>query len=783
MSKSFRHKHPLIFGIGGCCLLLASALVWQTLDKIALIAPPATALIEDRYGSFVAEGRLTEAGGFGYWDVPAALPEKIVSALLMIEDKRFYQHYGVDFRSLLRALWYNLTHRSRQGASSVAMQVARMQYPGNRNYWNKICEGVIAIGLTIKFGHQAVLHHYLKIVPQGNRIHGVNYAARRYLYKPLADLSWAEAAILASLPKAPGSMNLYRPEGFDAAKRRAKLILYLLYKNDHLNKASYSRNKKQLFHLKQPVKTYRLEHNYHAILRMQNRLRKQELDVARPVHTGLDLLLQTKLAAMVNQSIDKYRSSGAGNMAIIVAEKDSGQVVGYIGSNAYSDSQHNGAINHANLERSSGSTLKPFIYALGLQTKTFTPQSMLQDQPLRTLHPDLHYNVQNYDEHYLGPILYRKALANSRNIPAVHVLKMTGLQQTYQLIRSLGLVKDARPAHYYGLGLAIGGLYVSLEDLVSAYGVLANDGKAYNLRWFKTEKPVLPEQLISKDVARQISLFLADPQARLPSFARMSHLEFPFPVAIKTGTSQGYRDAWAIAYTSKYIVGTWIGHAQNTRMKQINGMQAAGFLQQVILMLHPQEARGINATPFPAPKGYQPVRLCTDSGHLADHVCPEVILEYLPTKVVTEALRITPQNMDVKTIFNTLPQSSERFYDLTTILDDEPMFFKRRYQLENQSTLDLQSLWHSRIDIIDPFHGSRYFLNPEAPMHLQTIALQARVVPNIDEIIWYVDGKPFKTAAFPYAVRWPLNKGTHTIYARFANADVISNSITITVVE
>ena len=237
-------------------------------------------------GSFLAEGTADENAPFGFWDPPPVLPERIVSCLLMIEDKRYYQHFGVDFRSLLRALVNNLSGQPRQGASTIAMQVARLQRPGKRTLWRKACEIGTAVWLNRKYGNENVLRHYLKIVPQGNRIHGVAYAARRYFQKPLADLSWAEAAVLASLPRAPGRMNLYHFKGRRKAFERAKLILNLLHENGILDAETVAISQRQLKSLEIPVKESRPYHSYHAILRLQEMI-NGTTSYTKPIATSL----------------------------------------------------------------------------------------------------------------------------------------------------------------------------------------------------------------------------------------------------------------------------------------------------------------------------------------------------------------------------------------------------------------------------------------------------------------------------------------------------------------
>ena len=491
--KSYLSKHrkpvmqSLIIIAGFLITAFGLLLLHEVHGRSKLVSPSATPIFTDRYGTFLAEGTADEDAQLGFWDPPAVLPERIVSCLLAVEDKRYYEHFGVDFRSLLRALVNNLSGRPRQGASTIAMQVARLQRPGNRTFWRKVCEMGTAVWLNRKYGHESVLRHYLKLVPQGNRIHGVAYAARRYFQKPLADLSWAEAAVLASLPRAPGRMNLYQFEGRRKAFERAKLILNLLRENETLDAETIAISQRQLKSLKIPVKESRPYHSYHAILRLQGSV-NGTASYTKPVSTSLDLPLQEIVDSIAGEAMGHLRQRGAGNLAVIVAERETGAIRGYLGSDFYANTDFAGAINYATTPRSAGSTLKPFIYALGMETGAFSPASVLADLPFNLVHSRGQYSIANYDERFLGPMLYRKALANSRNVPAVHVLKTVGLAKTYDLFHQLGLAKDDRSASVYGLGLAIGGLYVTLEDLVAAYGVLGNDGKAFKLHWFEPSR-------------------------------------------------------------------------------------------------------------------------------------------------------------------------------------------------------------------------------------------------------------------------------------------------------
>ena len=790
-----KHRKPIIKSLIIAGLLITAfglLLLHEVHGRSKLVSPPATPIFTDRYGTFLAEGTADEDAPLGFWDPPAVLPERIVACLLAIEDKRYYEHFGVDLRSLLRALVNNLSGGPRQGASTIAMQVARLQRPGERTLWRKACEMGTAVWLNRKYGHQNVLRHYLKIVPQGNRIHGVAYAARRYFRKPLADLSWTEAAILASLPRAPGRMNLYQFEGRRKAFERAKLILNLLHKNGTLDADNLAISQRQLKSLKIPVKESRPYHSYHAILRLQETMNGTD-SYTKPVLTTLDLPLQEVVDSTAGEAMEQLRQRGAGNLAVIVAERETGAIRSYLGSDFYADTDFSGAINYATTPRSAGSTLKPFIYALGMETGAFSPASVLADLPFNLVHSRGQYSIANYDERHLGPMLYRKALANSRNIPAVHVLKTVGLAKTYDLFRQLGLAKDDRSASVYGLGLAIGGLYVTLEDLVAAYGVLGVDGKAFGLRWFETDDEEAPSQLIPEDVARQITLFLSDPLARLPTFTRMGPLEYPFPVAVKTGTSQGFRDAWAVAYSSKYIVGAWIGHPDHERMKQVAGLDAAQLVKGILLFLHPKERRGVDETPFPPPQshqdsggsvGYQLAKLCPMSGELATEACAETVLEYLLLGIEPTAFCPVHQSFAVDRRTGVLagPMTPPEWIEIRSYAVLSPQFAAwGAVHGYNPPPLPSTESPFVSIAIEEPVNGSVFRFHPDTPQQLQSIALRAYVSPTVPEIIWYVDGEPFQKVAYPYTTRWHLRAGSHALQARFPHADVQSGIITITV--
>ena len=776
MHRIKRWGPALVLALGLC---LWGWLFLSVQGKTDLVSPAPTVLLEDRHGTFLAEqGR----GDVGFWPVSGEGAARLAACVIAAEDHRFHQHGGVDLYALGRALNNNLRGRPRQGASTIAMQVARLQSPADRTYSAKMREMAVAWMLVRRHGREAVLHHYLRIAPQGNRMFGVAYAARRYFRKPVTDLGWAESALLAALPKAPGSMNLYRFQGRKKAMARARHILALLHQRQILDDAGRQRALEELENLPAPVREARPANAYHAILQLEQAA-ADRLVQGRPMRTSLDLNVQDLLDEIAAETVTRYRGRGMGNLAMLVVHRQSGEIHGYLGSEWYGDTANAGSIDYVRTPRSSGSTLKPFLFAMGLERGHYTPASILADLPMQVDYEGGTFNVTNFDEGYLGPMLYRRALANSRNIPSIEVLRRVGARTFYQRLVRLGLANRDTAAEHYGLALAIGGLPVRLDDLVRAYGVLANEGRDFQLRWFPGQLPQQGEQIFPEDTARQISLFLSDPGARLPSFPRSGNLEFPFPVAAKTGTSQGFRDAWCVAYSSEYVVGAWLGHPDVHSMERISGMHAAGLVKQVLTRLQPQQSRGIDEKPFPPPRDHHTVRLCRFSGGLAVDACAAPALEYLPADALPPARTDVHQQFAVdrqtgyRADIHTPPERVEiREF---AVLPAEFAAWGNQHGF-GPPQARRQAVPKTHIAIQSPGSG-RLRLDPDTPRKLQTLALRAAVEPAVPEIVWYVNGQPFQRAAYPYTVRWPLAPGKHTFQARFPNAGVASQPVSLEV--
>jgi penicillin-binding protein 1C len=725
-------------------LALLLPYLWQVAGRAHLDAPAPTPFITDRHGAFLTQiGHETrEPVGlrveYGYWQV-APLPDRVVRATLALEDRRFWQHPGIDPVAVLRAGWQNLSSgQRRSGASTLAMQVARMQQPAARTPWAKAVEAGTALALTLRYGREALLAQYLRLVPYGNGSHGIAHAARFYLDKPVQDLGWAEIALLSAIPQAPALHNPLRPAGLDRARARGQRALLELARQGMIDPAELAVAQAQLAALALPPAPRRPP-MLHAVLRLRGMLAAEGLrglDPADPrIRTGLDLGIQRDVAALARQHLAEWRGGGAEQVAVMVVRRDTREVLASLGSASYGYSR-GGAFDFTRAMRSPGSTMKPFLFALALEQGRLTPDEVMQDLP------DGASGIGNADGSFLGPLLPRQALANSRNVPAVTLLRRLGLENGFRLLRELGLHDAGQTAERFGLSLAIGALPSSLDRLVTAYGALADDGMLRPLLWYGGQPAIPPRRVLAEAAARQVTLFLSDPQARLPSFPRYGSTEYPFPVALKTGTSQGYRDAWTIAWSGSLMVGVWVGRADAGPMAGLGGARSAARLAQAILLR--QQGSSPDALVdggFPPPAGTVPVLLCATTGLPATADCARSLVEYLPRDGAAPA-----------------PPAPPRPPPLSAAAPAPPL-----------------------LSIAAPEHNGRVWRNPELPAPLNRLPLRASVSPAVPQVVWYVDGEPFALADPAQTVYWPLRPGAHRFQLRLPGGEAASSPVRIVV--
>ncbi|MFL5322070.1 MAG: penicillin-binding transpeptidase domain-containing protein, partial [Myxococcaceae bacterium] len=632
---------------------------------------------------------------------------------------------------------------------------------------------------------------YLTIAPYGNRAHGIVRAARLYFDKPVEDLSWAQSAFLAGLPQMPGRMNPWDTDGYQRALKRSHRILRELHEKGMLDEEELAQALSADVGL--VSKPHRTPEAMHAVLQLSADAAKS--DSSNPIRVAtIDLDAQEKVASILRGNLERLEALGAGNSAALVVDSATGDVVAYVGSSDFFSEEHHGAIDFVRTKRSPGSALKPFIYALAIEKGHYTAATELPDTPMDVQNDTGNaYLPENINHTFLGPMLLREALGNSRNIPALRVLSDIGVEQALRLFEQGGVKQIDWDPNRYGLGLAIGNLNVTLEELTTLYGALANDGELLPLRRFVDEPKAPTKRMFHRETAELIRHVLSDPLARRPSFPAGSALDFPYAVAVKTGTSQGYRDAWTVAFSDRLIVGVWVGNHDWRRMHSVGGANgAADAAHQIMDALMPDVRPWIPiADAFDPPEGAVAVDVCPISGRKAGPDCPSHKSEwFLPGTAPTESCPFHAQvRLDRRNGLRAGPQCAAND-TVTRVMLDLPQEYTQWAKREHLDVAPTQESPYCpltaaseepKVAIREPKGPVRLLFDPDTPQAASTLRLSAEVTPTDEPIVWLVDGVPVATVNYPYEYRWSVTPGRHVITAAMVHRDARSRPVTVVV--
>ena len=544
------------------------------------------------------------------------ISDNLKHAVIVSEDSRFYQHGGIDFEGIMRAILVDLKLQAKsQGGSTITQQLIRSVYLTNqKSISRKIREVVLSIELEKKYSKDQIFDWYLNQIPFGSNCYGAEAASQTYFNKPASDLSLAQAATLTALIPAPSRFSPYGPNKSELLSKKDAIL-------DRMQKLGYiteeqlrdAKNEKLEFaknteSVKAPdmvmyVKKY-LEYKYGDDYLKEKGLR---------VYTTLDYDLQ-QYAEKVVKDADKYNiSKGANNTAMVVSNPKTGEILTLIGSKDYFADPYpeTGSVlfdpkyDIATMgQRQPGSAFKPIVYATAFK-KGYTPDTILWDVTTEfnpSCDPSGYatigsngsacYNPQNYDGRNRGPVTLRTALACSLNIPAVKTLYLAGIPDSLQTARDFG-ISTLTDTNNYGLALVLGGGDINLLELTEAYGVFATEGNyIHPVSILKItdvdgniieENKMQPTKVLDTQIARQISDILSDNNARAPVFGLNSALHIPgYQVAVKTGTTSSLRDGWTMGYTPSFAVGVWTGNNDNSPTKDIGVGIAAPMWNKVM---------------------------------------------------------------------------------------------------------------------------------------------------------------------------------------------------------
>lgn len=527
------------------------------------------------------------------------IPVNMKNATIAAEDANFYSHIGIDWRGIMRAFVKNLLSGDiRQGGSTITQQlVKKALLSDERTYTRKIKEALLALSIETAYSKDEILEFYLNQIPYGSNAYGVSAAAQIYFSKPVSDLTLAESAILASLVKAPTYYFSHKEE----LLARKNSIIDRMREQNFISPEDADAAKKETVSFVLHPQSIIAPHFVLYVRELLNEKYGEDFVEAGGLRvvTSLDAGLQKKAEAAVARGAARNEPLGVYNASLVAVHPKTGEILALVGSRDYwGEPLPKGCVPgvsckfdpHVNIplrERQPGSSFKPFVYATAFK-KGFTPETVLFDVPTEfsplcnpdgtpgpaVKNPETCYHPQNYDKKFRGPVTLREALAQSLNVPSVKLLYLAGLRDSIETAKAAGITTLTDPDRY-GLSLVLGGAEVTLLEMTSAFGVFADDGVLYPktaiLRVEDSRGKIMEEYkprgtpVLDTEIARTVTDILSDNAARAPAFGPTSALFFPDRVvAVKTGTTQDYRDAWVVGYTPSLVAGVWVGNNDNS---------------------------------------------------------------------------------------------------------------------------------------------------------------------------------------------------------------------------
>jgi penicillin-binding protein 1C len=684
-----------------CVLVVVAVTIalvwWLPLPSELQKSPAGTLTLLDCRGREIAELSSPEArtqfplslDQMGPW-----LPQVTVA----LEDRRFYQHRGIDWRATLAACMRNVrSGHIVSGASTITQQLVKLTRSRQGRSWcGKLYEAIVAWKLERRWSKERILNEYLNRSSYGNRRIGPEAAAHAYFGKPARDLTLGEAIFLAGLPQAPTRFNPWR-HAEQANGKYARSLSRLV------ELGVITPDQRSL--LAQPPKIERIDpprlapHFVDAIVARNQQLRG-------PVRTTLDLDLQARVERLVRSHLSALNRHDITQSAVVVIENSTGGIRAMVGSKNYAASQINGATQ----PRSCGSTLKPFVYLDAIDKRLFTAASLLPDTPDAIRNEYADYDPQNYSHHYFGPVRLREALGCSLNVPAVFVLSQLGARPTFYQLQKWGF-NFPQGLDQYGAGFVLGNAETRLVDLAAAYAGLARGGTAMRAKFLAAEHQPIT-RIASVEATAIITDILCDNEARQKSFGLNSPLAFEQRVAAKTGTSSGFRDTWTVGFDKEHTVAVWAGNFDGRPMRDTFAVRAATPLWATVM----QELLGRDHPLDPPAENDRLVRreICKTTG-------------LIPS-------RFSNATMSELFLAGTEPRENSADYFATDgklLLPDA----YARWCASRDNTIGA----HVRSDfrITSPPPNARYQIDPVLPGSQQMVELTAACTGDVE---WFVNG-------------------------------------------
>jgi penicillin-binding protein 1C len=711
-----------------------------------------TELFKDPTSTIVysKEGRLLGAkiAEDGQWRFPDldSVPSKFEKAIVLFEDQYFYWHPGFNPIAIGKAFFQNLkAGRIVRGGSTLTQQVVRMSRKGGqRTYTEKFKEFFFALQLECSFSKKELLNSYASHAPFGGNVVGLSAAAWRYFGQSPENLSWGEAATLAVLPNAPSL--IYPGKNQKKLKRKRDRLLLKLYENQYIDSLTYRLSIQELL----PQKPHTLPSTASHLLAHLSGLYPQ-----KKIKSSIDSYLQEQVNTIVAQQYQNLKQNEIHNMSVLVLDVHTRKVLAYVG-NTPTDKSHQKDVNIIHKPRSTGSILKPFLYAAALDTGEILPHTLLPDIPTQIAS----YTPKNFNLQYDGAVPASRALSRSLNVPAVKLLQQYGQLRFYSDLQKLGL-KDIRfAADHYGLSLILGGAESNLWDLCAAYAAFSGTLNHYDSHYgaYRTNEFVSPSFLADESIdfgktSKEKTIFGAG--TIYSTFKALKEVNRPEgneqwrffdsskEIAWKTGTSFGFRDAWAIGSTKDYVVGVWVGNADGEGRPGLVGVSTAGPVLFSVFDLLPK------STWFAEPSdAMTEVKVCKESGYIAREYCKEVEVTLVPEAGV--ATRACPfhhwvhvdkeERFQVNSSCQTLrDMKGTSWFVLPPIMEH---YYRKKnpfYKVLPPFRMDCQKSSQKILDFVYPNDNETVFLPKGFDGAKNLLLLKvAHSIPDTD-LFWYVN--------------------------------------------
>ena len=734
---------------------------------------PSTVVV-DRHGRVLYEALRADGTRIAPIDA-SAIPPMLGAATIAAEDRRFRSHIGVDPAALARAARHNLAEgRAVEGGSTITQQVAKLLIQRReglrpRGLRAKLRETLLALRLEHSFKKDEILAMYLNLASYGNQAAGAGRASQMYFGVDASMLTPAQAAFLAGLPQRPTAFNPWK--SLASAQARQQTVLRRMHAEGTLSDERLREARAEQLSLRPRAATFNAPHFVEMV-------RAAAPNTTARIRTTIDLDLQRNIEGIIDHERASLRAHGAANAAVVVLDNAAGEWLAWVGSADYGDVEHGGAINGPLVPRQPGSALKPFTYAAAFE-QGLGPASVLPDIPAHfpTAEPGVLYSPRNYDGRYRGPLLARRALAGSENVPAVALASEIGVSTLLRLLTRAGLSTFDKTPAYYGLGLTLGNAEVRLDELVAAYAAFARGGvwrrPAAILDGGDRENGDNERRVMSARTAFLVTDILSDPEARAYAFGRGNDLEFPFTVAAKTGTSQAYHDNWTIGYTREVTVGVWVGNFDRTQLKNSSGVTGAGPIFHSVMLAAAERRETTGAGPIvPRPEGLERTAICTLSGMRANPWCPSRSLEW--TASDAEALPCAWHHQSDGQLVTIYPPEY-RAWELSqqvrpATAPARAAFVASGFSRKIHAAADLA--------IANPPAGAIYSVDPTLRREFQSLPLRV-VSPRTVPVTWLVDGSPVGETSSDRALAWPLMVGAHEIEVRDADGRRARTSVVV----